>query len=533
MTGRPADWAVLDLSGDPTPGAPLDIRDLAGRLLRLAADAADASVRFRRAGADEAVASWTGLSGDAYRAEIGAFPSDLDKLSASYGMAGRALTAYAGRLDGAQTQADVALARGRDARARLVSAQNGLSVATSVEVTTSRALTGVRSAMPDPATVTAAVRNHAAAATRLAQSRGAVEAVEGELDAARRLALAARSLREEAEDAAAWEIHAASHAGIRNKKWWQKLPGELARGWHILVKVAKIVVLVLGVIALIIGGPAAWILFAAALIVLTDTLIKYSEGKASIWAVALTALACIPGTKGLTSLGEISSAIREGEGLLGVGRLIAVGGRTQLADMVSAVRGVGRGLTTIVRGLPGALADSIRIVETAGADGSRLIAGIVGDPTPLRNLLMSAISDGGSAGGLPAGWKSSVTASEFNLMKGGVGILSTLDRDGILELAVDAGPASELRGHVLFDAAMAHFGDAVKVVQGAWFYGDNLGKVNELVASGVDLERAITGTWTATQAARHGFSISTVVESELESPGLYDHVIAHFTRPGG
>ncbi|MGF7235146.1 MAG: putative T7SS-secreted protein, partial [Frankia sp.] len=93
MTGRPTDWHVLDLDADPTPGAPLDIRDLARRLLELGVDASDAASRFRRAGADEAVASWIGLSGDAYRAEIGAFPGDLDKLSASYGMAGRALTA--------------------------------------------------------------------------------------------------------------------------------------------------------------------------------------------------------------------------------------------------------------------------------------------------------------------------------------------------------------------------------------------------------------------------------------------------------
>jgi uncharacterized protein YukE len=545
MSGRPTDWYVLDLDGDPTPGDPLSIQDLARRFMRLARDAAGAATAFRRAVGDEAIASWVGLSGDAYRAEIGDLPADLEKLSASYGMAGRALTGYAGHLDAAQARADAALARGREARARLTSAQSGLATA---EAGAARAMadargltiaaapvpagTGGAAPAPDPAVVSAAVRDHAAAATRVVQARSSVDVAHGELDAARRLARAALSLREDAEKAAVREIRAASDAGIHHKKWWQKLGGALAKGWHVLVEVAKVVVLVLGVIALIVGGPLAWIVFAAALIVLADTLLTYSQRKASVWDVALTALACIPMTKGLTSLGEIGTALREGEGLLGVGRLVATGAKSQLGEMISAVRGLGRGLTTVVRGLPGALVDSVRIVEAAGADGSRLIARVAGDSSPLRDLLMAAAADAHGADGLPAGWKQSVSPSEFNLVKGDNGILSTLDGDGLLQLVVDASPASELRGRTLFDAAMTHFGDGVKVVQGAWYYGDNLGKVNDLLAGGLDLEDAIVRTWTGSQAARYGFSVPEIVESELESTDVYDHLVVRFHRPG-
>ncbi len=420
MSARPTDWFVLDLGGDPTPGDPLSVRDLSARFLRLAGDAGDAAAAFRRVAGDEAIASWVGLSGDAYRDQIGEFPGDLDKLSRSYGMAGRALSAYATQLDHAQTQAGTALVRGREARGRLTSAQAGLSTATATQTAAARALTTARAPdtvaapvtagtgaappPPDPAAVAAAVRNNTAANTRVTQARTAVTHAQDDLDAARRLALAAQNLRETAETTTAQQLDAASDAGIHNKKWWQKLGDALAKGWHILVQVAKIVVLVLGIVALIIGGPLAWIVFAAALIVLADTLMKYAQGTATLWDVALAALACIPMTKGLTSLGEIATALREGEGALGVARLITLGARGQLTDMINGVRGLGRGLTTIIKGLPDALSNSLHIIEAAGADGSPIIAGLTGDSGPLRDLFMTAMADAHGGGGAVRPW---------------------------------------------------------------------------------------------------------------------------------
>ena len=51
----------------------------------------------------------------------------------------------------------------------------------------------------------------------------------------------------------------------------------------------------LGIVALIIGGPILGaIVLIAALVVLADTLNKYAKGQASLWDVAFAALDCIP-----------------------------------------------------------------------------------------------------------------------------------------------------------------------------------------------------------------------------------------------
>ena len=49
----------------------------------------------------------------------------------------------------------------------------------------------------------------------------------------------------------------------------------------------------------------AWVVFAAALLVLADTIMKYMQDRASLWDVAFSALACIPGVKGLTTLAAL------------------------------------------------------------------------------------------------------------------------------------------------------------------------------------------------------------------------------------
>src|SRR5262249_28738709 len=151
----------------------------------------------------------------------------------------------------------------------------------------SGAPTGSPSSVSPPAPsadqVAAAVRNHQAAQTGLAQAQAGLGSAQGDLDAARRMALAAKGLRDNAEETAVRAVDAASHAGIRNKGFWGHLKDAAARAWHATVAAAKVVVLVLGVVAMIVGGPLAWIVFAAALVVLADTLMKYADGKASLW----------------------------------------------------------------------------------------------------------------------------------------------------------------------------------------------------------------------------------------------------------
>ncbi|WP_243745366.1 DUF6531 domain-containing protein, partial [Streptomyces hainanensis] len=114
-----------------------------------------------------------------------------------------------------------------------------------------------------------------------------------------------------------------------------------------------VVVAVLGVIALIIGGPLALIVLAAAVVVLADTLVKYANGEGSLLDVAFAALDCIPGMRGLTTLGGLARGIRSlgstglrglRQGALGLGRRtrgegIPMNGRTACGDPVDMATG--------------------------------------------------------------------------------------------------------------------------------------------------------------------------------------------------
>jgi RHS repeat-associated protein len=84
----------------------------------------------------------------------------------------------------------------------------------------------------------------------------------------------------------------------------------------------------------------AWVVFAAALLVLADTIMKYMKGQASLWDVALAALSCIPGTKGLTTLAALKSAFKAG-GALGALTHIGSSAKAAITGMASALRAMG------------------------------------------------------------------------------------------------------------------------------------------------------------------------------------------------
>ncbi|MDW4907668.1 RHS repeat-associated core domain-containing protein, partial [Streptomyces sp. ADMS] len=73
-----------------------------------------------------------------------------------------------------------------------------------------------------------------------------------------------------------------------------------------------------------------------ALVVLADTLYKYSKGQASLWDVGLAALECIPGMKGLTTLGGLAKGLK-------------AFGRTGLKGMAMGVKGLGPGMKNLGR----------------------------------------------------------------------------------------------------------------------------------------------------------------------------------------
>lgn len=362
---RPTDWWVLDLDGDPTPGSPSAIAAMARTWARLADDCDEAETRVRGLLGDGAVASWIGEAGEAFRSKTSDLPDQLGKATSSYRMASDALTRWSGQLSTHQDQADRALVLGRAARedleaarARATSAAAAVDSASGVSVLTDPSLQPTRDQISSANARLSAARNASSSAA------GEVEAAQSRLDAARQMALDAASLREGDGRRTAGEIDEASDAGIPERSRWEKFKEWAGEAWDVIVTIAKVVVAVLSIVVLIIGGPLAWVLLAAALLVLADAIMKYANGEGSLWEVGLAALGCIPGTKGLTTLAALRSAFRSG-GTLAAAAHVASQGRVALTQMAASVRSFGPNLVTRVRGL-GENGLSLRSLVTFG-----------------------------------------------------------------------------------------------------------------------------------------------------------------------
>ncbi|MEU8294328.1 DUF6531 domain-containing protein [Streptomyces pseudogriseolus] len=336
---RPTDWHVLDLDKDPTPGDPERVRRLAKFLHDFADDVSEALRLVKGMAGEGTLAEWAGKSAKVFKEEFSGVPKNLRKLEKSYAMCGDALADYWPKLERAQALADKALAKAREAQADLSSAQSKLASAESwVGRATKEAdkykddPTGARSDAdkPDEAKVRAATRDVRSARSAQEKAQSDVTSAQSALDAAKKMAADARKMREEAARDAKSKIDEASDAGIQNRSWWEEIGDWFTDNWDSIVAACKIVVAVVGIVAMIIGGPILGaIVLIAALVVLADTLYKYSKGQASLWDVGLAALDCIPGMKGLTTLGGLA------KGLKALGK----GG---LKGMALAVKGVGK-----------------------------------------------------------------------------------------------------------------------------------------------------------------------------------------------
>ncbi|WP_333743041.1 DUF6531 domain-containing protein [Streptomyces ardesiacus] len=335
---RPTDWHVLDLDKDPAPGDPQRVRRLAKVLHDFADDVSDALRLVKNMAGESTLAEWAGKSATVFKEEFSGVPKNLKKLEKSYGMCGDALSDFWPKLERAQALADKALVKAREARADLSSAQSKLSSADSWVTRASKEAdkyeddpTGSKSDAdkPDEAKVRAATRDIQHAKTAQTNAQSAVYDAQSALAAAKKMAEDARQMREDAAREAKNKIDEASDAGIQNRSWWEDIGDWVSDNWDTIVAVCKIVVTVVGVIAMIIGGPIlAAIVVVAALVVLADTLNKYRKGQASLWDVGFAALDCIPGGKGITTLGKLATGAKA----LGKGGLKAM------------AKGLGRGL---------------------------------------------------------------------------------------------------------------------------------------------------------------------------------------------
>lgn len=347
--GRPADWYALDLDKDPVPGDPYEVKTLARTLGDFADDVATALRSIRGLAGDTALLDWVGLSGDAFRKQYGGLPKDLDKLETSYRMASGALGDYWPQLEHAQSQADKALSDAQDARQQLTTANSQLSTANDWVGRANTASQQYQQAPkhntppPDPQKVQAAAQDAANAAQAKTSAQNAVDSAQDKLDAAKQLAAEASALRDHAADSCSHALGQASDAGIHNKSFWQKLADFFVHAWHEIVAICKVIVAVLGIVVMIIGGPLAWVVAAAAVVVLADTVIKCIQGKASLLDVAFAALDCIPAFKGLTTAGGLFKLAKGAPELLTSGKALerTANGIRNAGDFMRAGDGAG------------------------------------------------------------------------------------------------------------------------------------------------------------------------------------------------
>ncbi|MEU9247388.1 DUF6531 domain-containing protein [Streptomyces sp. NPDC048385] len=365
---RPADWHPLDLDKDPTPGDPQRVRTLAQQLHDFADDVSDA-LRLVKGMADEdTLLQWAGKSAEVFKEQFKDVPKNLKKLKKSYEMCGDALTDYWPKLERAQALADKALAKAKDAQSDLSSAKSLLSSADSWVTRATKEAdkykddpTGSKSDAdkPDEGKVRAATRDVQSAKSAHSKAQSDVTTAQNALDAAKKMAEDARKMRDDAAGEAKRKIDEASDAGIPNRHWWQDVGHWFEDNWDTIVTVCKVVVAVVGIIALIIGGPILGaIVLVAALVVLADTLYKYSKGQASLWDVAFAAMDCIPGGKGITSLGKLAKGLRELKDLRG-----------GMKAMSLAVRGLGKNARgMLAEGAEGAFNRLKSVVRSKGSD---------------------------------------------------------------------------------------------------------------------------------------------------------------------
>ncbi|MGW3295485.1 DUF6531 domain-containing protein [Streptomyces xiamenensis] len=324
--GRGSDWSPVGMDSDPTPGDPERVEELADKLLAFADDVAEAQDKLRNLMGDGLLDSFVGETANAFGEQMEDVPPNLAKLHESHELAGEALAAYWPKLRQAQADADRALEDAVEAQSDLTSAESWLATAaSSLETAQDEA------EPPDEGEVRAEVRRALTDAENDHEdAQSAVTGAQGRLDAAKLLAQQAKEAREEAASLCVSDLRTASDAGIKNKRWWEKVVDWVADNWDTIVQVAQIIGTIVGIAALFIGGPLiAGILLAVALVALADTLVKYSKGEASLWDVGFAVLDVLPGGR-----------------LLGAGARTA---RTALTETASTVRGLAPGMRRMSR----------------------------------------------------------------------------------------------------------------------------------------------------------------------------------------
>ena len=236
---RPTGWDILGLDGDPTPGVVESVQSLAKEFGDFAHDVESAYRSLNSFGSDATALQWVGQTADAFKSNYGPLPGRLQKLYTSYSEASDALTAYAPKLQAAQSKADAALRQAQDAQVDL---QRANTTATNAAADLKTAQQN-HAANPNPQTVTDAQTAHDTAQTNLTNAKARMAALTTQANQAHDDRITA------AKECAKAIGHAQSD-GIHNKHWWEHIGADLAEWGGKIADIANEIAPVLDVLAL-------------------------------------------------------------------------------------------------------------------------------------------------------------------------------------------------------------------------------------------------------------------------------------------
>jgi len=124
----------------------------------------------------------------------------------------------------------------------------------------------------------------------------------------------------------------------------------------------------------------------------------------------------------------------------------------------------------------------------------------------------------------------------YHPVPGKAAILAELDYQGIVTFAINASKDSPVRGTELFQRMMIAFGGDVRGISGVWRKGSgpsiNIDRVNELTTTGMPLDEAVRKTWTATRAAKFGFTMARLLRQPEGTAGSYTAIDVLFEKAG-
>ena len=236
---RPTGWDILGLDGDPTPGVVETVQALAKEFGDFAHDVESAYQSLKSFGGDATALQWVGQTAEAFKGQFGPLPGRLQKLYISYSEVSDALTAYAPKLQAAQSKADSALRQAQDAQVDLQRATTNANDAAADLKTAqqSHAITPSPQALADVQTA------HDTAQANLNNAKAKMAALTAQANQAHDDRIAA------AKDCAK-AIHHAQSDGIHNKHWWEHVGAVLSEWGGKIAEIAGEIAPVLDVLAL-------------------------------------------------------------------------------------------------------------------------------------------------------------------------------------------------------------------------------------------------------------------------------------------